>query len=315
MCGVLRTAALTVLLWGLAVPATAQYALDLTPPTAPVLNRPKEGAQKVKRTPTFEWTLADDMGGSGVARYELVLDGTVIQPPDLVCAEVCTTTLVNPLGRGEYRWFVRAIDAAGNVATSAEKTFRVNARPKAVLTVPDGLHLTGERLRFDAGGSLDAFGEKLVQFDWDLDGDGTFETNTRGRPRASKVYDEREDPVITVRVTDLAGFVAFDSAPVHVRLRPPAGPVGVTINDGASETEDPSVSLALVWPEFAAFAQIADNRRFARSRTRAVRPTVAWAFKRARHKRERRTIFVRFTGVDGAEQTYSDSIRLLKVGR
>jgi PKD repeat protein len=76
-------------------------------------------------------------------------------------------------------------------------------------------------VKFDASASADPDGA-VVSYDWDFDGDGTFEFNSGGDPTASHSYDVPGDYAARVQVTDDAGVSANASlaAPLHV-IAPP----------------------------------------------------------------------------------------------
>jgi hypothetical protein len=284
------------------------YQIDLEPPPAPALLRPRDGASRVKPNPVLRWAPVADAGG--IARYELVLDGAAQDSAKVACAEECVQGITVPLARGDHRWSVRAVDNAGNVTESEERSFRVNMRPKAALEgVPD-LQLTGDRVTFFASGSIDGFGQPVVQYDWDLDGNGSFETNTGRRSRASTVFRRPGSTRVSVRVTDSAGFADVDSTTVRVRLRSPEGAPGVTINGGEERTSDDAVQLDLRWPLYATRMEIANNRAFRGSTTRSVTPALEWQLQSVKHHRARRTVFVRFEGGEATDETFSDAIVL-----
>jgi PKD repeat protein len=94
-----------------------------------------------------------------------------------------------------------------------------NIAPVATLTHAPARVLTGETVGFDASGSSDSDGT-IENYVWDLDGDGTFETDTGTSPRASTAYAENGVHVVAVRVTDDEGKsgLAVDSVTVDNRL-------------------------------------------------------------------------------------------------
>src|SRR2546423_6635869 len=86
----------------------------------------------------------------------------------------------------------------------------------------------------------------ITDYRWDLDGDGSFETDTGSEPRATHTYGRAGDRNVKVRVTSEGGGTDTASRTVAVRSRPPAGPVGVSIDNGADFTNDPHVTLHVV---------------------------------------------------------------------
>ena len=93
--------------------------LDLTPPDAPQLQSPANGAQ-IWEGQRFSWSVSDI-----TANYELVLDdGEVVTGgPGLSNGEF-------DIPPGRHKWFVRATDDAGNVSRSPTRTFTYSRNPK-----------------------------------------------------------------------------------------------------------------------------------------------------------------------------------------
>jgi PKD repeat protein len=95
-----------------------------------------------------------------------------------------------------------------------------NRAPVASLTHSPARVLTGERVDFDASGSSDEDGT-IENYAWDLDGDGTFETDTGTSPRASTAYAANGVHVVAVKVTDDEGKSGLAIDSVTVDNRPP----------------------------------------------------------------------------------------------
>ncbi len=100
--------------------AIAQFGLDATPPAAPTLQLPTNGATGVSRTPTFQWSAVTFGGGSGKDAISYRLQVDTDNPPTspyVVNTTTTNTTLVCPttLAYGTtYYWRVQATDDAGN---------------------------------------------------------------------------------------------------------------------------------------------------------------------------------------------------------
>ena len=89
---------------------------------------------------------------------------------------------------------------------------------------------------FDASGSRDEDGS-ITKYEWDLDGDGTYERDTGSSPVAEKTYSAPDSVTVTVRVSDDDGKATDETMVVRRRrarggtsegLRPAAGAVGRT---------------------------------------------------------------------------------------
>jgi DNA-binding beta-propeller fold protein YncE len=91
----------------------------------------------------------------------------------------------------------------------------VNRPPSAALTVDRSLVAAGAPVRLDASGSSDPEGVPLV-FEWDLDGDGTFEAGSGGAPTATRSFSTNGPVTMRVRVNDRHGARAVAEASVLV---------------------------------------------------------------------------------------------------
>jgi PKD domain len=95
-----------------------------------------------------------------------------------------------------------------------------NRAPAAALSAAPGVVAGGGQVSFDASGSTDPEGLQL-RYDWDLDGNGSFETPGGTSPRITRVYTGTTTLTARVRVSDLHGASAIAGAPVRVdSIRP-----------------------------------------------------------------------------------------------
>ena len=108
--------------------AARTFSIDITPPAAPVLSQPANGAQ-LTGTPTFVW-LASDTAVAYQFQYD---DDTSFASPNYTSAELTTLNHTPPaMLVGIYAWRVRAKDAAGNWSNwSAIRVVTIN--PPATL--------------------------------------------------------------------------------------------------------------------------------------------------------------------------------------
>ena len=95
-----------------------------------------------------------------------------------------------------------------------------NRPPLPSLSVAPGVVAAGRRVSFDASASSDP--EQLaLRYDWDLDGNGSFETSGGSSPRIARAYPGTTTFTAHVRVTDVHGGSAVGSAPVRIdAIRP-----------------------------------------------------------------------------------------------
>jgi hypothetical protein len=116
--------------------ATAQLTLtlgaDVTPPAAPVLAAPAQSQALTTVTPTLSWSPAIDTGGSGLAGYEVVLDGVTVSSPGPTATSY---SVASPLAEGAHSWSVAARDTAGNRTESGARTFWVDRTPPTAFAV------------------------------------------------------------------------------------------------------------------------------------------------------------------------------------
>ncbi len=95
----------------------------------------------------------------------------------------------------------------------------INRPPRAALRVAPNV-VAGERpVSFDASGSADPEGRPL-RYDWDLDGDGTFEARSAS-PTVARRYQGSAAITARVRVTDRHGSTAQAGAPLSVDATAP----------------------------------------------------------------------------------------------
>lgn len=114
-----------------------------------------------------------------------------------------------------------------------------------------------------------------------------------------------------------AGDADWDAAPQVSRTfailpSPPSGETGISINSGASYTNTKSVTLNLVWPEFATEARISNDGGFATSATSTVplASTVKWDLDDSVKGVYTKVVYVRFSGVSDQSKSYTDDIIL-----
>ena len=93
---------------------------------------------------------------------------------------------------------------------------------------------------------------------------------------------------------------------------PPSGETGISINSGASYTNTKSVTLNLVWPEFATEVRISNDGGFAASATSTVplAATVKWDLDDSVKGVYTKVVYVRFSGVGDQSKSYTDDIIL-----
>jgi hypothetical protein len=123
-------------------------------------------------------------------------------------------------------------DGLDSTAASHSVTI-VNLPPTAQFTVSPSSPLTGQTVTFSGAGSSDPDGS-IVDYLWDLDGDGNFETDTGSTPTVTHVYPVSTIVTVALQVRDADGATATASGPISILPAPaggsgggPGGPNGV----------------------------------------------------------------------------------------
>ena len=120
-----------------------------------------------------------------------------------------------------------ALAGAGIVAAvgAVSAPALVGVPPTASITASPNPALVNENVTFDGSGSTgDGLGGSITTYEWDLDGDSTFETNTGSNPTVSRSYSAPGTITVALRVTDGDGDTDEDSVNLVVNS-PPDGRV------------------------------------------------------------------------------------------
>ncbi|MCC7478043.1 PKD domain-containing protein [bacterium] len=237
--------------------ASAQVAVSVqspagnVPPQAALSASPSKGV--VPLTVDFDATGSFDADGQ-IVKHEWDFDGDDLV--DLNTGTQGTTSFEFDLN-ATYQVKLTITDDQGAtamaVATIAAQSPAGNAPPLAALIATPTAGSPPMDVSFDASGSIDLDGQ-IVKHEWDLDGDGSYESNTGTVPSNNKQYVNNGVVIAKLRVTDDDGGEATatididvsttgpDSQPPQVTLSatPVSGEVdhhdesGVEVNDGLS---------------------------------------------------------------------------------
>ena len=284
-----------------------EVVVDATQPSVVAVSSPLDGALLTDATPDFAWGSAGDPG-SGIGGYAVEIDGAQVAE---LGAEARSFTPPAALADGAHSWRLTAIDGVGNRATVSAMGFVVDTTaPVAALAVAPERTLTGRSVAFDARASTDA-ATAVVRYEWDLDGDGSFEVDSGATPTASRAFAAPATIAAAVRVTDRAGHVAVAGATLTVTaLAPPGKPVGVSVNQGARYTNSPDVTLFAVWPAFASTAFVSNDGGFGAAQTFPVAERLPWRLDSSGPERLPKTVYVRYLGGAATSETFTDDIIL-----
>jgi hypothetical protein len=111
--------------------------VDTTDPAVFALTSPADGSTAASSTPTFTWAASAD---ANLAGYILHVGSFTTNLP----VGTTTFTAVTALADGSHNWYVEAVDAAGNLATSAAVwSVIVDAQPDKIsgpIVISDGIH-------------------------------------------------------------------------------------------------------------------------------------------------------------------------------
>jgi hypothetical protein len=292
-------------------PAVRSWTVDTTAPDTVALFGPADGTADVEPTPSFSWTAARD-ATTGVDRYELLVDGTVYASvkPDDCTGGVCTAQPAAPLREGRHAWRVRAVDRVGLHSDSESRELGVGSDPVAELSIAPDPVLVGNPVAIDASGSRDA-GGPIEDYQWDLDGDGVFEIDSRARPFLSRSFPVAGVVHITVRVTDGVGRSATTTKTLRVN-DPPGAPrlYGVSVNQGALFTNSRDVTLNLSYPGSTTGVVLSNDGGFITAMALDPSPRMRWRLASSGPERLPKTVYVRFLAGPFVTDSFSDDIVL-----
>jgi hypothetical protein len=169
--------------------------------------------------------------------------------------------------------------------------------------------LTGQITYFRANASVTS--GVVSSYAWDLNGDGVFDDATGATVSAS--YATSGSRAVKVRVVSRGGQSATGSVDFEVRLAPPAGEPGFTINDVRPYTNDPNVKLSIVWPAYATQVRFSNDGAFRASTTvvKNLIPDYEWKLDDSVKALYTKVVYMRFSGsgIDDT-RTYTDDIIL-----
>jgi YD repeat-containing protein len=145
---------------------------------------------------------------------------------------------------------LQVTDNVGNTAQTT-RTLTVEAAPVASFIASPNPASTGQTVSFDGSDSSDPDGT-ITRYEWDLDGNGTFEKDTSGTPTTSRSYATGGTIDVKLRVTDSSGHKATTSRLLTINDRPPTASFTLspnpattaqTVNFDGSGSSDPEGSI------------------------------------------------------------------------
>ena len=152
--------------------------------------------------------------GRTITGYAWDLDGNGSFETDTGATPTTSTSFA---GAGTKTIGLQVTDSANDTATTTRTVTVTNVAPVASFTST----LSGTTVSFDATASSDPDGT-VASYQWDLDGNGTFETDTGTTPTTSKGYPSGGTISVKLRVTDNEGGVTDATKSVTVPGPPPS---------------------------------------------------------------------------------------------
>jgi PKD repeat protein len=188
---------------------------------------------------TVNYSAAGSSDDNGIAKYEWDLngDGTFeIDSGTTPSASSSYTTI------GDRTVTLRVTDIYGAKSTAAVHVL-VHRAPTAAFTIAPSPAVAGDQVTFDGSSSSDD--GKIANYEWDLDGDGTFETSTMGVPTVKKAFDTPGTFTVRLRVTDDHGV---QDAVTHTLT---VDPKPTTTGSTTTTTTDTTAPIVRITPRSA----------------------------------------------------------------
>jgi PKD repeat protein len=214
------------------------------------------------------------------------------------------------LDAGTHTFQVRATNDVGLTSEAASRTWTIDLTtpPVAKLRATPSPVLTHGTVTLDASASHDSLDGTIVDYKWDL-GNGKFGHDTGATPTISTTYSTAGVRTVRVKVTNEVGGSAIATATVAVRLAPPKGPIGVSINNGNYATNSTKVKLYVIWPAYAIHALISNDGGFSQAggtKTVPVAPKIPW--KLTSGSGHQTFVYLRFPESKDPTVTFADDI-------
>ena len=181
----------------------------------------------------------------GIVKYEWDLDGNGSY--EVIGGADKKTVSRSYLTTGTIHVHLRVVDASDH-GSNAVHDLIVHRAPTPVLKTDRAAALVGQQVNYSGAQSTDDNGP-IANYAWDLDGDGTFETNTGTTPTAAKSYDTIGPRTVRLQVTDQYGAKSVTSLTETIHRAPTAAFTAnpnpattgqaVTLDGSSSNDDDP----------------------------------------------------------------------------
>jgi hypothetical protein len=262
-----------------------------------------EGPSGTTRTRdvTFKYS-SGETGG----RYDCRLISASSTPAFADCNGVSPFT---GLADGTYTFEIKSWDRGGTAGADASRAFTIDGRALASFTMSPNPVLVGGSVRFDGSASVSS--SAITKFEWDLDGDGSFETSTGATATTNQIYPGPGTFKVGLRITDAEGKTATTTGELKVNAATGAGSqFGVTIDNGAQFTNSPDVTVTSNFPSFTSSLLFSNDGGFGNAKTFPAQKQTKWQLESSGPERLPKTLYVRFLAGSVPSQTYQDDIIL-----
>src|SRR6476469_2364533 len=167
---------------------------------------------KTAKTVTFDASSSIDPDGT-IAKYEWDFNSDGSFETNAGSNPKTTHTFS---AEGDFDVRLRVTDNKG-ATDLAVQTLKVidNQPPTASFTATPNVAVIGEPIALNGSASSDPDGT-IAKYEWDLDGNGTYETNGGASPTLSRAFEAKGTYNIGLKVTDNGGKTATTSLPVTV---------------------------------------------------------------------------------------------------
>jgi PKD repeat protein len=163
---------------------------------------------------TVSYSAAGTTDDNGISKIEWDLDGNGTFETN-TGTTLSASRSYGSIGKRTVRMRVTDIY---NASATASVDVLIHRAPTAAFTAAPSPAFVGELVTFDGSSSSDD--EGVAKYEWDLDGDGTFETNTAANPTATHTYAQPGNVTVRLRATDTRGVTDIATRTLVVQPRP-----------------------------------------------------------------------------------------------
>jgi large repetitive protein len=175
-----------------------------------------DNSPQPNQTVTFNAAGSTALGGGSIVRYQWDLDGGTDYETDTGATPTVQQAFATT---GFHGVNLKVTDNCGRTDTvTGGGVFVNNNPPTASFTVTPNPAAIGATVNFNGTASSDP-GGSIAKYEWDLDGDGSFETDTGTQATTTKAYTVGKTYFVKLKVTDGNGAssIAYDNLRVNAK--------------------------------------------------------------------------------------------------